>query len=676
MLKKLIIFALVKKLLLLAILLIWGSGSARAITADDFLTLYPDADQEGNCYLLRLDDCNVIAVLNDYPSEKEIAIIFVQHKQKQKSLATAKRIAKNIYSSEVVPFTGTDGSAAILCKVSSISYKSPLSVLLYPRNTYSKTTQFIGLQGRSVRVRVDLDAVSGNTTSSSSKKSKGAVEITVNLEESLTSCAEFRVAKGRMTADDMRDFISERMHPSVSSSSSMMPSLSVKGKKDLRSLYANNEIIAYSSSYDFCIVAKGKTYRAGTLDGVKDVVRNNKRDNVAFNFPEKNHPWPGEEEPESNEPESTEDNSSSSSAIADSGDQPYTDTSHPYGKSSAFYAHPNDKLLNIEKKSAIDISELQKKFPNGEHNNACYIFKLDNSRIIAHIGYNSGDTGYGIKEVQLIIVSSTRSQSDALSTAKRLAKIISPECEAAPFAGSQPHAVIFMPGVPTLICRLYSPLNLALYPQENYKTKTRFIRWEQGMLVSQVKVDKAGAKGTVEVTFNPLVDSNYSGVKLQVIEGQVDIQHFLDYGYHMWGMAKKPDATTEAKIKAETGCKSVLSYDPSGLRYCLLYMGNNTYYCGSYKGTSAHIALPVKLKQGFTAPEIPYPATAWVWPEEQGVPGSMQDSIFTKSMQIISSKESPDRTASPINTAPASSGKPAATPQQMYKEYLEKLLKM
>ena len=301
MLKKLLIVALVKKLLLLAILAIWGAFSAQAFSTEKFLELYPDAIQEGNCYLLRLDDCNIIAVINDYSNVSDIGIIFVQHKQKQKSQATAKKLAADISNSEIMPFVGGDGSTAIICPTTLLSMKSPLRVLLYPSvSTSKRAIQFFGWQGKSVKARIDLDALpstssssSSSTSSSSRKKSKGIIEMTVNLEEALVTCAEFRISKGRIDADDMRDFIRARMCSTITSSS-MMPSLSVKGKKELRSLYANNEIIAYSSSYDFCIVGKAKTYRAGTLDGVKDVVRNNKRDNIAFNFPTENLKWPHE----------------------------------------------------------------------------------------------------------------------------------------------------------------------------------------------------------------------------------------------------------------------------------------------------------------------------------------------------------------------------------------------
>lgn len=293
MLKKLLILALVKKLLLLALLVIWGSYAAQALTEDEFQELYPEAEQEGNCYLLKLDDCNVVAVTNDYPAEHEIALIFVQNKQKQKSQDTAKRIAKDIPDSEVVPFVGADSSVAIFCPISGLSTMSPLRVLLYPASTCRSTTQFIGWQGKCIKARIDLETLPGNDDSSR-KKTKGIIEMTVNLEESIISSAEFRLTKGKLSVDNMRNFICERIR-GTSNASELIPKLSVQGTKDLRSIYANSDVIAYSSSYDFCIVSKSKIYRAGTLDGVKDAVRSNKRDNVAFKYPQKNHPWPHDE---------------------------------------------------------------------------------------------------------------------------------------------------------------------------------------------------------------------------------------------------------------------------------------------------------------------------------------------------------------------------------------------
>ena len=290
MIRKLFILAVVKKLLLLSLWLLWSSSETRGITVESFLELYPEADQEGNCLLLRLDDCNITAAINDYPDAHEIALIFVQHKQKQKSIETAQRLAKSIPLSEVSPFVGGDSSAVIFCPITSLSIKSPLSVLLYPLSTCRKTTQFSGWQGKSVKARIDLENMPP-IGSSGKKQGKGIVEMVVNLEESSISYAEFRQLKGRQSSDTMRDFIVERMCRHASESS-LTPSLSNKSKKELRTLYNNNDILAYSTSHDFCIIAKSKLYRAGTLDGVKEFARANKRNNIAFNYPEKNMPWP------------------------------------------------------------------------------------------------------------------------------------------------------------------------------------------------------------------------------------------------------------------------------------------------------------------------------------------------------------------------------------------------
>lgn len=289
MMKKLLLLAILKKLLMAAVWLVWSSWGAQALTTQEFLRLYPNATQEGNCYLTRLDDCNVTAVINDAPAEHEIALIFVQNKQKQKSMEVANRIAQILRDSEpedfgqqsevggydVASFSGTGTSAVIFCPISVLPARSPLSVLLSPLETSRETTQFLNWQGRSIRARV------------SQKGGKSVIEMTVNLEESGISSAEFRVVKGKMSEKEMQKFIFSRMGISA-----VTTNLSTKARKDLRELYANHDIVSYSSSDNFCIVSKMKSYRFGTPDGVKEATRNLRRTADAFPYPKQNHAWP------------------------------------------------------------------------------------------------------------------------------------------------------------------------------------------------------------------------------------------------------------------------------------------------------------------------------------------------------------------------------------------------
>ena len=298
--KKILITFLVKKLLLLLFLLWSNVYGQSVVTTSSFQNLFPDAEKQGACYIFRLDECNIIAVENNYRSTSpEIALIFVQGKQKSKTSEVANRLVKLLKAKcYPVPFSGPDSSVAIFCPVTGLSTNSPLKALLYPTSYSRHTTQFYGWQGNCVKARVDLEKLPttsstySSTSSSTRKKTKGTIEMTINLEEEYITSAEFRAAKGRISSDEIKDFISSRM--CVYSSAASMPSLTSKGKKDLRALYNSYDIMAYSSSYDFCIVSKNKTYRAGTLEGVKEAVRGNKNESTAFNFPEVALNWPGE----------------------------------------------------------------------------------------------------------------------------------------------------------------------------------------------------------------------------------------------------------------------------------------------------------------------------------------------------------------------------------------------
>lgn len=581
MLKKLLIVALLKKLILLAALLIWNSYSAQAVSIQEVtLNHFPSAEKSSssNCYLLRLDDCEVTAVKS---GDFDLGLVLVRHKNKKEICeATAKRFLQYVPGGKIVPFAENYPAVAII-------YPAELSA--HPARIYSpdqllltlykkKTLQFLSWQNKNLKVRIE---------------GKPTMELTLNLGEINISSAEFRVTKGGGNRNTVRDLLKSIVCPGLTTP---MPTLTQRGKKDLNKLYNNQEVLAYNSVYDFCIVNKGKIYRVGSLDGVKDALRSSKRESVAFTYPAANAPWP--------------DNTPGASG--------YTYTKQQYGQSHGIVSKVDKAIVQKAEKESILISELQKKFPaatpypSTTKHPSTLLFRLDGCRIIAHKAYRPNKPA----DIELIIVSSTKSQMEALNTAKRLAKILSPRCEAVPFAGSSPNAVIYMPGLCTLEAYLYSPLNLVLYPRPDYKKNTRFMRWENGMIVTEVDVDTPGAKGTVEVTFNPLLDSNYSGVRLRVLSGEVDIQHFLNYGYRMWGRAEKPTRALEESIKANSNCEAVISCAPDcGFGgYCLLTTGNNTYYCGSYKGTEAHDGVPKMLQKGFGAPPIPWPGKDLPWP--------------------------------------------------------------
>lgn len=646
MLKKIILLGLIKKIILLIILIAWGGfGAQAAVKVSYFNELFPESKSEGMCNLTRLDDCKITVVPSDNTYD-EIAIIFVQHTQRQKSMATAKRLVELFGQGSIQPFAGSDSSVAIYFDLSKMVQKQALSVL-FPNLKPIPTLQFISLQGKSMRVQVDMPK------QSTANKKKRTMEMLINLDSPQTSCVEFVLTKGRATPKEMQEFIMDSMLGSISVAAKSSLTLTPKTKKNLRSIYSNADIIVYSNDLRFCIVQKNKTYYAGDPDSVKAALSNNNSGKVAFNYPAEDQPWPDVTE-----------TSGTDTATADT--PPYTDTSIPYGESVAYFSKIDPKISEDALKESIHIDTLMKKFPGGERKDACYIFRIDNCRVIMHVGYNDG---YAMKDTELVIVSSTISQDDALETARGLAQLISPKCEVAPFAGTQPHAVIYMPGLYTLTRRLYSPLNLIFYPRPDYIRNTRFIRWEGGMLVAQVKVDRPGAKGTVEVTINPMLDSNYSGVKLRVIEGEVDIQHFLDYGYRMWGSAVQPTPQMEEQIIKETGCKKVISYKPDGLQYTLLYMGDNTYYCGSYRGTNAHVGLPKKLQQGFSALAVPFPSRSIPRPT------ATEPEKSTQEVDLSNAKGSDFNATESVRPA-ESKANAQPTPLQLYKKYIQKLLSM
>lgn len=622
MMKRLLVIGMAKKLLVLIILAFYNILNAEGLTTEQFISLYPNAEQEGACYVLRLDDCNVIAVENDYASPHEISLIFVQGKQQAKSLLTAKKIAQDIPDNTISPFIGSEPSVAIFCPTSDMSTKSPLNVLLSPTSTASKTTKFTGWQGKNVKAQVDLSTL---TTSSGKKTKAGVVEMMVNLEEATVTCAEFRIIKGKTSSSDMRDFINERMN-SYSSAASL-PSLSAKSKKDLRALYANHEILAYSSSYDFCIANKGKIYRAGTLEGVKEAVRNNKRDNIAFKFPSNNHPWP--------------ENHSEGDDITI---ERITD------------ATEKDEYNMVNFNLCIDANEFVKKFP-GTHISTSVkggnVFRLDNSRVmtIANTWLRKENGSSKTKnDLMLILVTSDIDKGDATRTAQKLAKYLPDNSLLQPLKDSNNTCAIFLPNISSISQDKDSPLQVIFYPRPGYQKKLQFINYQGGLLTIRYNHESSGASGVLEITMDPAENLKNSVVDLSIVEGNVDIQNFLKDG----------------RINA-------LAFKDLGV----VNIGKNSYRLG----TDANI---LSLgKNGYQARNYETPKQACQWPDEASSkstnaetpqrnstpsPEEIQTIDQNSGKEVRMNEGLLQRTDLPSN--------PQLTPAEAYRQYLESLKKI
>lgn len=271
----------------LLILLIGSLGmqASADISTQDFTQLFPEAHQDGACYVLRLDGCEVVAVINSY-SGSSVSLIFVTAEKKSAAMRVAQKLAKALgQDCYLSPFVGPEPSVAIMCPITGVSYRSPLSAILYPISVARKSVQFVSLNGHMLKARTEYRPVS-----TLRKKNRGTVEVTVDISRSSNVSTEFRTVKGRLEEYDIRGFISERMWGSAYSK----PDFNAKEKAAFRSDYPMHDLVSYSESSDFCIVSKGKVYRAGTLKGVSNAIKS-KEAIAKFDFPAEDSSWPGVE---------------------------------------------------------------------------------------------------------------------------------------------------------------------------------------------------------------------------------------------------------------------------------------------------------------------------------------------------------------------------------------------
>ena len=268
--------------------------SSSDVSVYDFREKFPDAVEDGECYLLKLDGCRVVAVSTPYASGR-IELMFVNAKKKSDAQKVAKELAKELSSKcRVVPFEGSAPWVAIICPTENYSRRYSTSLILYPDG--GRNVRFVGWQGKLLRVQMDYSNYSTSTHSerdafvpSYRKKGRGVIEILLDVTSSSLSHVECRIAKGRLDGEHIADFLDNRLL----NSSSYLPEFSSREKSELRSKFPGCDLIAYSTSADFCIAnKKGKTYHVGTIDGVSAYLCS-KHPIAKFNFPEENMDWPG-----------------------------------------------------------------------------------------------------------------------------------------------------------------------------------------------------------------------------------------------------------------------------------------------------------------------------------------------------------------------------------------------
>lgn len=263
-----------------------SSGSSSCIPLHDFMGKFPEAVQDGECYLLRLDGCRIVAVGAPYSPDR-IKMIFVNSNKKTTAQKVAQRLVKEFSGrSKIVPFEGSDPGVAIIFTSGSqrstrmLPYST--SIILYPDR--KRSVRFTGWQGKLLQMQVDYEPIDDLR-----KKHRGVIEILRDVTTSSLEHVEFRTAKGRIEKEDMLDFLDV----SLSISSSDLPEFTPRERRELRSKFPGQDIVVYNTNLNFCITNRGRSYHVGTIDGVSSYL-SSKRSLAKFNFPEQDMAWPGQ----------------------------------------------------------------------------------------------------------------------------------------------------------------------------------------------------------------------------------------------------------------------------------------------------------------------------------------------------------------------------------------------
>lgn len=279
-------------MVLLTTALLFSSLSSRAAEELDdassvvFARTFKGVKRDSRFYLLKLDDCKVAA----YRFSSSIPFIIVQSNKRDKALSTAEHIVKvfPVRGAQIIPFAKNTPCVAITFPMQETMWDHAPLRLLFPEGVQpiKETCQFIdwNINGE-LTFRVEARALSN-----SSKKNKATFDISCNMNQTRVENAELRLVKGRIEDDDICSFVCERLHMSTYSTTTYASS---SYKAQLRKSFSGAEVLLYSSSSNFCIVYKRKTYHAGTLSGVREALRSHSKP-AKLNYPTDNLPWPDE----------------------------------------------------------------------------------------------------------------------------------------------------------------------------------------------------------------------------------------------------------------------------------------------------------------------------------------------------------------------------------------------
>ncbi len=304
----------------------------RGFSVANFKEMFPEAVQDGFCYLLRLDRSKIVAV-GTPSSSGHIELIFVNAHKKSAAIEIAKRLTEEIPLPSVIrPFEGNEASVAIIFSSPAQNHPDLSSILR--SSSQVQNVRFIGWRGNRLRAQMEY-APSFDRR----KRHRTLIEVLLDLRSSTYEHVEFHVVKGRLDPEDAADFINDRTKNRISFPTELTP----RERYELISQFPSHELVLYSKHANFCMVNRRKVYHAGTIDGVSSFLRS-KQSVAKFDFPRKDMRWPSQLTTQQNP--ATEDNlppqkgatGGSSPAIAsarpDAADQPDQDTSSSLNNST------------------------------------------------------------------------------------------------------------------------------------------------------------------------------------------------------------------------------------------------------------------------------------------------------------------------------------------------------
>ncbi len=272
-------------------------AEGKAHTSVNFKQLLPDARQEGNCFLVRIEGCDVIAAMSLYGTE-HLEMVFVHGKSKKEAADVAEKIKDEIAPAAWVrPFEDKEPWVAIIPQNSTNYFRSGTRLinLMIKRETKEFPLQFIGWEGKLLRVRTAISYTSSyfSTSYSSGRKSSGVVEMLIDLTQQKPQYIDFNVVEGKPSAREIALFIARTMMGAYSSTQNMSKKELAKLRKD----YPGATVISLSENSDLCIIQRKKIYRAGPPKNVQESLKKrNPLELASFQFPAKDAVFPPQRE--------------------------------------------------------------------------------------------------------------------------------------------------------------------------------------------------------------------------------------------------------------------------------------------------------------------------------------------------------------------------------------------